>query len=211
MRSMETQQHKISLKNDKQHFFNNDNLRHALSESPDWQSQIVMCKWKVIMFVYQKCRFFSQTLKGQCHEIFCFRFFSWISFPQPQSIPLRPFRNFVEIRGDIHKSTCTTCINDTGGKFATGVNNTGGKIDAGINDTRRQIFPLFPQALLIPAANLPPVSTTPVANLELRIARRIFKTALKWYNQGLGRNWFMNKTRSKKSRDTVPFKIDLTA
>jgi hypothetical protein len=25
-----------------------------------------------------------------------------------------------------------------------------------------------------------------------------------WYNQGLGGNWFMKKTRSKKSRDTFP-------
>jgi hypothetical protein len=34
-----------------------------------------------------------------------------------QSIPLRPFRIFWEIRGDIRKSRCTT-------KFATGVNDT---------------------------------------------------------------------------------------
>jgi hypothetical protein len=41
---------------------------------------------------------------------------------------------FSKIRGDIHKSRCTTGINDTGGKFATGVNDTGGEIAAGIND-----------------------------------------------------------------------------
>jgi hypothetical protein len=43
--------------------------------------------------------------------------------PQPQSIPLGPFRIFSKIRGD------------TGGKFATGVNDTGGKIAAGNNHT----------------------------------------------------------------------------
>ncbi len=56
-------------------------------------------------------------LKGQCHEIFCFWFFSWISFPHPQSIPLGPFQIFLKIRGDIRKSRCTTSINDTDGKF----------------------------------------------------------------------------------------------
>jgi hypothetical protein len=80
--------------------------------------------------------------------------------PQPQSIPFRPFRIFSKIRGDIRESRCTTGINDTGGKFATGVNhpaaklplvsttlvtnfstifdsvvNTGGKFATGVNDT----------------------------------------------------------------------------
>ncbi len=50
---------------------------------------------------------------------FCVWFFSWISSPQPQSIPLRPFRIF------------SKGVVDTGGKFATGINNaikSGGKI-----------------------------------------------------------------------------------
>jgi hypothetical protein len=57
------------------------------------------------------------SLKGQCHEIFCFWFSLWISFPQPRSIPLGPFQIFSNIRGDIRKSRCTTGINDNGGKF----------------------------------------------------------------------------------------------
>ncbi len=73
-------------------------------------------------------------LKGQCHEIFCFWFFSWISFPPAPSIPFRPYRIFSKIRGDIRESRCTTGINDTGGKFATRVNDTDGNIAAGIND-----------------------------------------------------------------------------
>jgi hypothetical protein len=39
-------------------------------------------------------------LQGQCHEIFCFWFFSWISLPPAQSIRLGPFgilRKFGEI------------------------------------------------------------------------------------------------------------------
>jgi hypothetical protein len=64
--------------------------------------------------------------------------------PPPQSIPLRLFKNFSKIRGDIRESKCTTGINDTGGKFAAG-----GKL---------------PPVSTTPAANLPPVLTTPVAN-----------------------------------------------
>ncbi len=53
--------------------------------------------------------------------------FWWISFPQPQSILLGPFQIFSKIRGDICKSRCTTNINDTGDKIATGVNEASGK------------------------------------------------------------------------------------
>ncbi len=57
-------------------------------------------------------------LKGQCHEIF----FASGSFhesvsPQPQSSPLRPFRIFSKIRGDIRSSRFATGVNDTGGKW----------------------------------------------------------------------------------------------
>ncbi len=84
-------------------------------------------------------------------------------FPPPApEYPIRTVSNFSKIRGDIRKSRCTTGINDTGGKFATGVNHTAnfatsfagvvdteGKFATGVNDT---------------GGNLPPVSTTPVVN-----------------------------------------------
>ncbi len=35
-------------------------------------------------------------LKGQCHEIFCFRFFSWITFPQAPDNNIRIISNFFE-------------------------------------------------------------------------------------------------------------------
>ncbi len=67
-------------------------------------------------FLYQ-C---GGSLKGQCHEIFCFWFFLWISFhPAPAA-------NF---------AISSPCAVDTGGKFATGVNDTGGKFAAGVVDT----------------------------------------------------------------------------
>ncbi len=49
---------------------------------------------------------------------------------------------------------------DTGGKFAAGVVDTGGKFAVGVIDT---------------GGNLPPVSTTPVLHLDLRISPRIFE------------------------------------
>jgi hypothetical protein len=60
---------------------------------------------------------------------------------KPPKITLGSFRILLKIRGDIRKSKCTTGINDTGCKFATGgklaagVNYTNGKFATGINDT----------------------------------------------------------------------------
>ncbi len=54
--------------------------------------------------------------------------------------------------------------------------------------------------------HLPPVSTTPVVNLELRIFPRIskkFETVPMGYSEAGGK-LIDKKTRSKKSRDTVP-------
>jgi hypothetical protein len=69
-------------------------------------------------------------LKGHCHEIFCFRFFSQIIFFQAPENNLRILSNFSDL-----KSRCTTGINNTGVKFAAGVNYTGGKLANGVNDT----------------------------------------------------------------------------
>ncbi len=71
-------------------------------------------------------------LKGQCHEIFCFCFFSSISFPPSPECPIRTVSNFsensrrysqvkVHHRYQRHRWQFTTDINDTGGKFASGV------------------------------------------------------------------------------------------
>ncbi len=94
------------------------------------------------------------SLKGQCHEIFCFWFFLWISFPPAPECPIRTVSNFFEnsqrySQVKVHhrcqrhrRQICHRCqwhrwqiaagCNDTGGKFATGINDTGG---VGVNDT----------------------------------------------------------------------------
>jgi hypothetical protein len=88
-------------------------------------------------------------------EFFASGFFHESVSPQPQSIPLGPF----QIRGDIRKLRCTG-INDSApaANFATSfasVVDTGGKFATGGN--------LLPVSTT-PAANLPPVSMTHVAN-----------------------------------------------
>ncbi len=86
---------------------------------------------------------FYNPFKGQCHEIFCFRFFSWITFPQAPDNNIRIISNFFENsrrysqvkvhhwcqrhRCQWHRWQIAASINDTGGKFATGINNAGGK------------------------------------------------------------------------------------
>ncbi len=42
-------------------------------------------------------------LKGHCHLIFCFRFFTWIIFPQASENYIRVISNFSKIHGDIRK------------------------------------------------------------------------------------------------------------
>ena len=56
-------------------------------------------------------------------------------------------------------------------KFAAGVIDTGGKFAAGVVDT---------------GGNLPPVSLTPVVNLDLRISPRIFEKISNVIIRGLG-------------------------
>ncbi len=123
-------------------------------------------------------RFFSGSnaykFKGTVSRDFLLLVFYESISPQPQSIPLGPFRIVSKIRGDIRKSRCTTGVNDTGGKFATGVNDTGGKL---------------PLVSTTPAANLPPREChfraqksldfqgppLPMVHLEPRISQRIFE------------------------------------
>ncbi len=79
-------------------------------------------------------------LKGQCHEIFCFWFFSWISFPPAPEFPIRIVTNFFEnSRRYSQVKVHRRC--------------------------QRQTVANLPLVSMTPAARLPPVSTTPAANL----------------------------------------------
>ncbi len=81
-----------------------------------------------VQYLNKKSHGQNHSFKGQCLEIFCFWFFSWIHFPQASDNSISFIWNFSNIRGDICNLRCTTCINDTGGKFAT---NTAGVVDTG--------------------------------------------------------------------------------
>jgi hypothetical protein len=53
---------------------------HSLCFLKGWSQEIVYkVLWSDISDSFVRCCF---ALKGQCHKIFCFRFFSWIIFPQ---------------------------------------------------------------------------------------------------------------------------------
>ncbi len=72
-----------------------------------------------------------QPLKGVWHEIFDFRFFSWISVPQASKYSIGAILNFFEyLRKYLwinvyHRCQLFSGVNDTGEKFIAGVNNTG--------------------------------------------------------------------------------------
>ncbi len=65
----------------------------------------------------------------------------------------------------------------------------------------------MPPMLLTPGTNLPPVSLIPVVHLDLQISPRMlskkFEMVLMGYSVAGGK-LIHEKTRSKKSRDTVP-------
>jgi hypothetical protein len=81
------------------------------------------------------------------------------------------FATWVNDTGDkfFNSFASATGINDTGVKFATGVNDTGGKQWEQLSKKRMTNF------LIEDFFHLPPVSTTPVVHLELRISLRIFE------------------------------------
>ncbi len=87
--------------------------------------------------------FFSVSLKGQCHEIFCLRFFSWITFTQAPDNNIRIISNF----------------------FENSLRYSQVKVHHRCQRHRRQILPPVPLVLLTPVENLPPVSTIPAASL----------------------------------------------
>ncbi len=65
---------------------------------------------------------FRIPLKGQCHEIFCFRLFAWITFHQAPENDIRVISNFVE------NSRRYSQVKVHRGKFAAGINDTSGKL-----------------------------------------------------------------------------------
>jgi hypothetical protein len=56
-------------------------------------------------------------LKGQCHQIFDFRFSTWISFQQAPDYTIRAFSNLFKKLWRYLLTRCTTRVVHTGGKW----------------------------------------------------------------------------------------------
>jgi hypothetical protein len=89
--------------------------------------------------------FWENLLKGQCHENFCFWFFSSVSFPPAPEYPIRTLSNF-------QKFAETFASQGAPPVSTTPVDN---------------FSPPVSLVMLISVANLPPVPTIPAANLPL--------------------------------------------
>ncbi len=112
-------------------------------------------------------------LKGQCHEIFCFWFFSWISFPQASDYIIRVVSNFFEnSRRYLQLKVCHRCQRHRWQMEKTfklkNFNNlvwtpSGSRVNIYINFCLQVHFKV--SAAWYCCHYLPPVSTTPEANL----------------------------------------------
>ncbi len=109
------------------------------------------CAYSHVEITYEHPMFYTIE-RDSVTRFFASGFFSWISFPPAPDYPIRTVSNFLKIRQDIRKSRYQR-----------------------YQQHRRQILPPVSLALLIPVANLSPVSVTPVLHLELQISPRIFE------------------------------------
>jgi hypothetical protein len=141
--------------------------------------------------------------KGTVSRDFLLLIFYESVSPQPQSVLLGPFRIFSKIHGDIRSSRLTTGVADTGGKWKKSLIRKILIILLGhLWICSLILFPLF-------AAGINNSSETggKIVNLDLLIFPRIFEKIRNGPNsilRGLGETDSWKKTRSKKSRDTVP-------
>jgi hypothetical protein len=129
-----------------------------------------MMRDQVLALRYNYSAHLLQTLRrllnGQCHKIFCFRFFHESSSPQPLKLKLGVFKylqRYLQVK--VHHQYQRHGVNDIGDKFSTGIAgviDTGGKFSTAVSTTL--------------AVNLPRVSTTPVVHLDLRISPQFVKT-----------------------------------
>ncbi len=174
-------------------------------------------------------------LKGQCHEIFCFLFFSWTSFPQASEFTrYRAVSNFFEnSRRYSQLKVCHRYQRHRWQMEKTFKQKNFNNFVLTPLGSRVNIYIIFclqvhfkVSAVWYCCHYLPPVSTTPVAKMGEKFVTGVADTGgapwlanisanfrknskrSKWNTLGLGGNWIMKKTRSKKSRDTVPLNYE---
>ncbi len=104
-------------------------------------------------------------LKGQCHEIFCFRFFHESPSPKLMKIALGSYKFFQKFAEILASQGAPPRYQRHWWKIFHRCQRHWWQNCRRYQRHRRQIFPPVPLMLLIPVANLPPVSTIPAANL----------------------------------------------
>ncbi len=128
---------------------------------------------------------FSTERRSSCetdNTVAVFRWDRWhLGALPPASLTSTPVANLVSTTLAKLVEKFAARVVDTGGKFSAGVVDTGGKFATSVVDTGGAPW---------------------IANISANF-RKNPKWSY-WYALGLGGNWFMKKTRSKKSRDTVP-------
>ncbi len=188
------------------------------------KSKLCYFHWDVWMRQYKTLRRVKILLFESCRK-FKGTVFSWISFPQAPEYTIRAVSNFFENSRRYsqlkvhhwcrwHRWQMEKIFNHKSFNYfvwtplGSRVNFYCSHYLPSVSRTLAKLVANLPPVSLILAAILPPVSLIPVVSLDLRIAPRMFKKFERsyWDTLGLGGNWFMNKTRRKKSRDTVPLK-----
>ena len=159
-------------------------------------------------------------VKGQCHEIFCFWFFSWISFPPAPEYSIKTVSNFFEnSRRYLQLKVCHRCQRHRWQMEKIFYQKNFNNFVWSLLGSRGNIYKNFclqvhfqvsaawycshylpPVSLTVDTeANLPPVLLTPVANSKY--SKRSY-----WDTLGLGGNWFMKKNQKQKISWHCPFK-----
>jgi hypothetical protein len=129
-------------------------------------------------------REYSCCLKGQCHEIFDFRFSTLISFPQAPDYTIRAVSIFSKICGDTHSSRCKWKKSSIRKVFFISFGHLW------VPEYSSHRWQICLRRCTLTCEYLPELSQ--------------YSKWAKCYFQGLGERWFMKKIWSKKSRDTVP-------
>ncbi len=105
--------------------------RHTHYWGHIFSGQLILQNWNYSVLTEVRSCIISKLgdrLKGQCHKIFCFRFFSWITFPQAPENNIKVISNFfknslanqgappVSMTPVANFDTSSAFVVDTGGK-----------------------------------------------------------------------------------------------
>ncbi len=126
-----------------------------------WLQKKCQCRTNIIFSILV----FRHLLKGTVSRDFFFWFFSWISFPQAPENTIRPVSNFFENSRRYSQLKIDHRYQQHRWQICHPCQRHRRQFCRRYQRHRRQILPPVSVVLLIPVANLPPVSTILAANL----------------------------------------------